>query len=101
VRNPIAPKLEPNPKKTHKSLALIHMDNARVHTARVTQGKPDVSRLTHTPQPPDSPDIAPSNFFSVGLKLSLNAENITGKYAALIVLIGKMIGQSTPQFRKI
>jgi transposase len=41
---------------------LIHMDNARVHTARATQEKLDVSRFKRTPQPPYSPDIAPSDF---------------------------------------
>jgi hypothetical protein len=48
-------------------LTLIHMDNARVHTARATQEKLDVSRFKRTPQPPHHPDIALSDFFfSVG-----------------------------------
>jgi hypothetical protein len=43
------------------------MDNARVHMARATQEKLDVSRFKRTLQPPYGPDIAPSDFFfSVG-----------------------------------
>jgi hypothetical protein len=54
--------MQPNSKKTHKPLTLIHMDNARVHMARTPQEKMDVSRFRCTPQPPHSPDIAPSDF---------------------------------------
>jgi hypothetical protein len=66
--------------KTRKPLTLIHMGNARVHTARATQEKLDVSRFKHTPQPPYRTDLAPSGFFfSVGWKPSLNGENRMGK----------------------
>jgi hypothetical protein len=66
--------------KTGKLLTLIHIDNARVHSARVTQETLDVSRTKRTTQPPYSQDIAPSDFFfSVGWKSSLNGENIMGK----------------------
>jgi hypothetical protein len=42
------------------------MDNEKVHTARTTKEKVDVSRFKGTPQPPYSPDIASSDsFFSV------------------------------------
>jgi transposase len=50
--------------KARKPLTLIHMDNARVHTAKETQKKLDISRFKRTPQPPYSPDIASSDFFS-------------------------------------
>jgi hypothetical protein len=61
-------------------MTLIHMNNAKVHTARVTQVKSDVSGFKRTPQPPYSPDIAPSGFFfSVGCKPSLDGENIMGR----------------------
>jgi hypothetical protein len=49
-------------RKTHKPLTLIHMDNARVHTAMATQEKLDISRFKCMPQPPYSPNIAPSDF---------------------------------------
>jgi hypothetical protein len=50
-----------------RPLTLIQMDNASVHTTRTTQEKLDFSRFKRTPQPPDSQDIAPSDFFfSVG-----------------------------------
>jgi transposase len=66
VLSPLAQKMQPNPKK-HKLLTLVHMDNARVHTASPTQEKLDVSRFKRTPQPPYGPDIAPSDFsLSVG-----------------------------------
>jgi histone-lysine N-methyltransferase SETMAR len=53
--------------RTRKPLTLIQMDNAKVHTARTTQEKLDVSRFKRTPQPPYSPNIALSDFFfSVG-----------------------------------
>jgi hypothetical protein len=42
------------------------MDNARVHMARTTQEKLDVSRFKRTPQPPYSLDITPSDFFLGG-----------------------------------
>jgi hypothetical protein len=66
--------------KARKPLTLTHMDNARVYTARATQEKLDVSRAKCTSQPPDSEEIAPSDFFfSVGWKPSVNGENIMGK----------------------
>jgi hypothetical protein len=34
--------------------------------ARATQGKLDVSRFKRKPQPPYSPDVAPSDFFLFG-----------------------------------
>jgi transposase len=56
--------MQPNSKTP---LTLIYMDNAMDYTARETQEKLDVSRFRRTPQPPYSPDIAPSDFFfSVG-----------------------------------
>jgi hypothetical protein len=33
------------------------MYNARIHTARETQGKLDISRFKRTPQPPHHSDI--------------------------------------------
>jgi hypothetical protein len=72
-------KMHLNSKKP-KPLTSIHPDNARVHTARETQEKLDVSRFKCTPQPPHSQDFAPSDFFfSVGRKPSLNGENIMEK----------------------
>jgi hypothetical protein len=63
VLNPLAQKMQPNSKKHRKTLTLIHLDNGRVHTAKTTQEKFDVSRFKRTPQPPHRPDIAPSDFF--------------------------------------
>jgi hypothetical protein len=62
VFSPLAQKMQLNSRKTRKPLTLIHIDNARVHTARATQEKLDVSRFKRTPQPPYSPDITSSDF---------------------------------------
>jgi hypothetical protein len=76
----LAQKMQPNSKKTRRPLALIHRDNAMVHTTRATQGKLDISRFKYTPRLSYSPDIAPSEFFfSVSRKPSLDEENIMGK----------------------
>jgi hypothetical protein len=66
VFGPFAQKMQPNSTKTRKPLTLIHIDNARVHMARVIQEKLDISRFKHTPQPAYSPDIAPSDSFLFG-----------------------------------
>jgi hypothetical protein len=63
VLSPLAQKMQTNSRKNRKLLTLIHMDNAKVHTARTTQEKLNVSRLKRTPQPPYGPDITPSDFF--------------------------------------
>jgi hypothetical protein len=63
VLSPLAQRRQPNSEKTRKPLALIHMNNARVHTARVTQEKLDVSRFRRRQQPPYSHDITLSDFF--------------------------------------
>jgi transposase len=53
------------------------MGNARVHKA--TQEKLDVSRFRRTPQPPYSPDIAPSDFFFGWLKTQLELREYNGE----------------------
>jgi hypothetical protein len=60
--SPVAQKMQPNSKKTRKSLTLIQMDNARVRKARAIQEKLDVSRFKRTPHPLYRSDIAPSDF---------------------------------------
>jgi histone-lysine N-methyltransferase SETMAR len=80
VLGPLAQKLQSNSNNTRKRFTLIHMNNGKAHAANVTQAKLDVSPFKRTPQPPYSPDIAPSDFFfSVGLKPSLNGESMMGK----------------------
>jgi hypothetical protein len=64
--------------KTRKPLTLIHMDNVRVHIARSTQEKLDISRFKCTRQPPYSPDIAPSDFF-VWLETQLERREYDGE----------------------
>jgi histone-lysine N-methyltransferase SETMAR len=80
VPGPIAEKLHANSSKTRKPFTSIHMDNARVHTAHVTQQKLEVSGLKRAPQPPYSPDIAPSDFFLFAwLKTELERREYEGE----------------------
>jgi hypothetical protein len=80
VLSPLARKIQPNSNKTRKPMTLTHINNARISRPSATQEKLNASRFKCTPQPPESPDIAPSDFFfSVGRKPSLNGENIIGK----------------------
>jgi hypothetical protein len=66
--------------ETRNPLTLIHMDNARIYTVRATQEKLDVSQFKCMPQPPYSPDFAPSDlFFSASWEPSLSGKNIIGK----------------------
>jgi hypothetical protein len=80
VLSQFAQKMRPNSRTTRKPLTLIHIDNARVYTARATQEKLDVSRFKRTPQPPHSPDIAPSELFLSGwLKTQLERRECKGE----------------------
>jgi transposase len=78
MMSPLAQKMQPNSKKTRKPLTLHHINNAKVHTAKETQEKLDVSRFKRTPQPLYSPDIAPSGFFG-WLKTQLEQREYNGK----------------------
>jgi transposase len=60
-------------------MTLIHMDKAMVHIARATQEKLGVSRFKRTPQPPYSPDIAPSDSFFGWLKTHLKRREYNGE----------------------
>ena len=44
----------------------LHLDNAPAHNARISQQAINDLRATRVPQPPYSPDIAPSDFFLFG-----------------------------------
>jgi hypothetical protein len=80
VLSPLAQKMQPNYKNTRRSLTLIHTNNARVHTARATQERLDVSRFNRTQQPPYIPDIAASDFFLFGwLKTQLERREYNGE----------------------
>jgi len=49
-----------------KPFTLLHMDNARPHTAVLIFERLRSLRLRRAPQPPYSPDLAPSDFFLFG-----------------------------------
>jgi hypothetical protein len=63
VFGPLAQKMQPKSERTHKPLTLIHMENASVRTARVTQEKWDVSLFKRMPQPRDGRILHHSPFF--------------------------------------
>jgi hypothetical protein len=66
--------------KIRKPFTLIRMDNARLHMARATQEKSDVSRFKRRPQPPYSPAIAPSDLLLFGwLKTQLERREYNGE----------------------
>jgi hypothetical protein len=45
---------------------IVHTDNARPHTAKSSMDFMNAKRMTRVPHPPDSPDLAPSDFFLFG-----------------------------------
>jgi hypothetical protein len=51
VLSPLVQQMQPNSKKTRKPLTLIRIDHARVHMARATQEKLEVSPFKRMPQP--------------------------------------------------
>ena len=44
----------------------LHLDNSKVHNSILTSQKYNVLGFKRTPQPPYSPDIAPSDFYLFG-----------------------------------
>jgi hypothetical protein len=53
----------------------VHWDNARVHTAKIIKERMKATNLILLPQPPYSPEVAPSDFFLFGyLKNQLKGE---------------------------
>ena len=63
------------PQNRNRKLVL-HYDNARPHTSRKVNRYLDENRMKRAPQPPYSPDIAPSNFFLFGyIKSKLNGQH--------------------------
>jgi histone-lysine N-methyltransferase SETMAR len=46
---------------------LVHADNARPHTAKLSTQSLNENRMKSVPHPPYSPDLAPSDFFLFGM----------------------------------
>jgi hypothetical protein len=44
----------------------VHLDNCRVHCSKVTEQFFIENQLLHVPDPPDSPDLASSDFWLFG-----------------------------------
>jgi hypothetical protein len=48
----------------HEKRLVVHVDNCSLHTGRVSRKWPNQHNIVHMPQPPYSPDLAPSHFYS-------------------------------------
>jgi hypothetical protein len=74
---------------------LLHWDNAPAHTATTTKALLKTTRAVVIPQPPYSPDIAPSDFFLFGyLKGQIRGRKCeTGK--DILKVIGEIMGKIT------
>jgi hypothetical protein len=44
----------------------VHFNNTRPHTAKMSRDHIGLNRMEQVPHPPDSPDLAPSDFFLFG-----------------------------------
>jgi hypothetical protein len=52
--------------KQHSPFTIIHFDNAKPHTAKMTMNSLQQLHLKRAPHPPFSPEIAPSDFYLFG-----------------------------------
>jgi hypothetical protein len=53
---------------------VVHADNARAHTAQECRSFCEENGLRPAPHPPYSPDLAPSNFFVLGMSRNISGE---------------------------
>jgi histone-lysine N-methyltransferase SETMAR len=51
---------------TRPNKLLVHPGNARPYTAKISRDYIGHNRMKQVPHPPDSPDLAPSDFFLLG-----------------------------------
>jgi hypothetical protein len=63
---PISQKLQTDVSTGYKPSALVHMDKAKIHTAKTVSSVMPNLRLKRTHQPPYSTGICPSDFFLFG-----------------------------------
>jgi hypothetical protein len=52
--------------RTRSNKLLVHSDNARPYTAKMSRDHISLNRMKQAPNPPYSPDLAPSDFFPFG-----------------------------------
>lgn len=69
------------------SKAWIHMDNASSHRAKTTQKALKEAFLIEAPHPPNSPDLAPCDFFLFGFLKGEIAGTIFNSYEELQVTV--------------
>jgi histone-lysine N-methyltransferase SETMAR len=65
ILQPMASELHAGEKKKHCPWPLLPMDNARPHTSKRNLARMEELRLKRVAYPLFSPDIAPSDFFSL------------------------------------
>jgi histone-lysine N-methyltransferase SETMAR len=70
--DPLLAKLFVEGKKSRALRLNVHLNNCRVHSSNALKQFSDENSLVTVPHPPDSPDLAPSNFWLFGqIKTSL------------------------------
>jgi transposase len=70
---------------------LIHDDNARVHTAQKYRTFCEENGLRLAPRPPDSSDLAPSDFFLFGYLKERLKGMLFASYEELLDAIGEVV----------
>jgi hypothetical protein len=58
----------------------VHADNAKLHPAKVTRVFYNDKSLRISVQPPYSPDLAPSDFSSLGISKTASKESNSGQH---------------------
>jgi len=71
---------------------IVHADNARPHTARISQEFLQSSGLRGAPHPPYSPDLAPSDFFLFGYVKNLLQGQSFATAADLLAAVQVVLG---------
>jgi hypothetical protein len=93
------PLLELNNSLSVEEKLFIHFDNARPHKAKSIQSLMTDEQLINIPQPPYSPDIAPSDFFLFGyIKTKLKGKSFNTA-EELLEEIKKIVAEITPEMR--
>jgi hypothetical protein len=72
---------------------IVHADNARPHVAKCVTEYVDYNSLKRAPHPPDSADLAPSDFYLFGhIKHQLQGHEYT-EGAELVLAISEILKQ--------
>lgn len=82
--------------KKGESVRILHYDNATPHTAKIIEQNLLYLKFTRLPQPPFSPDIAPTDFYLNGY-LKAKLENLEfGNFGELHSAVDQILDEITP-----